>query len=240
VRISGATRVRTAVGSGFKEPTFFENYAQGFTTGNPHLEPEHSVSFEAGFDHELGARAAIRVTAFAQRFRDMIQYTNAAAGEPNYINIGSARADGAEFEISATPVKALRISAAHTYLSTEVTNEGTGEDTQFRNGMRLLRRPAHSTSLDAAVDLGRGSVSLRANRVGERDDVDFSTFPAERRTLDAYFTVDLAASLNTIRFGDTRVQLTARIENLFDERYEEILSYTARGRALYAGLKIGR
>ncbi|MBI4421168.1 MAG: TonB-dependent receptor, partial [Gemmatimonadetes bacterium] len=38
-RLAG-TRIRGSLGSGFKEPTFFENFATGFVTGNPALKPE--------------------------------------------------------------------------------------------------------------------------------------------------------------------------------------------------------
>ena len=240
LRVTASTRVRAAAGTGFKEPTFFENYAQGFTVGNPNLEPEHSVSWEAGVEQDIGTRASLRATAFFQRFRDMIQYTTAAPGEPNYINVAGARADGAEIELTLSPARALQVSAAHTFLSTEVTDEGTGQDAQLQQGMRLLRRPAHTTTLSTWLDVGRGTVSMSARRVGERDDLDFSSFPAERRTLDAYVTVDLAAAVNTVNIGAARVQLTARIENVFDERYEEVLSYAARGRALFAGIRVAR
>lgn len=240
VRIAAATRLRAAIGTGFKEPTFFENYAQGFTTGNPDLEPEQSRSWEAGIEHNIGQFATLRATAFFQRFRDMIQYSPAAIGEPNYRNLAGARADGAEVEITVSPIRRLQITASHTYLSTEVTDEGTGNDAQFQEGTELLRRPAHTTSISALVNFSRGNVSLRTNRIGQRDDLDFASFPAQRKTLDAYMTVDIAAAINAIRIGDTRVQLTARIENALDEQYEEVLSFPARGRALYAGVRVER
>jgi len=43
-------RLRVSVGRGFKEPTFFENFARGFVVGNPHLKPERSLSWEVGVE----------------------------------------------------------------------------------------------------------------------------------------------------------------------------------------------
>src|SRR2546426_503520 len=45
-RLTGATRLRVSLGTAFKEPTFFENYATGFVKGNPSLKPEQSRSGE--------------------------------------------------------------------------------------------------------------------------------------------------------------------------------------------------
>src|SRR5436190_763622 len=44
--LAADTRLRASAGTGFKEPTFFENYAHGFTLGNPDLDPERSRSVE--------------------------------------------------------------------------------------------------------------------------------------------------------------------------------------------------
>src|SRR5207253_607775 len=39
-RINGATRLRAVAGTGYKEPTFFENFARGSVHGNSKLHPE--------------------------------------------------------------------------------------------------------------------------------------------------------------------------------------------------------
>jgi outer membrane receptor protein involved in Fe transport len=61
-RVASATRLRVAVGTAFKAPTFFETFATGFVTGNPDLKPEHSRSWEAGIEQTLaGGRARQRL-----------------------------------------------------------------------------------------------------------------------------------------------------------------------------------
>src|SRR6185503_13246177 len=99
LRLLSNTRLRVAAGSAFKEPTFFENYAEGFTRGNPSLNPERSRTLEAGIEQALpGNRGNFQITVFRQRFRDLIQYvpTEFGSTDPNYANVTAARADGVE------------------------------------------------------------------------------------------------------------------------------------------------
>jgi vitamin B12 transporter len=85
-RLTESLRVRASAGTAFKAPNFFENFAQGFTVGNPALAPEQARSAEVGLEADLAAHTTVRVAAFAQRFTDLIQYTGTppAPGEPNY------------------------------------------------------------------------------------------------------------------------------------------------------------
>jgi vitamin B12 transporter len=62
--------------------------------------------------------------------------------------------------------------------------------------------------------------------------VDFTTFPSERVTLDAYTLARLAAAWNL----NDRVRLTGRIENLFDAEYEEVLDFGTARRSAYVGI----
>ena len=59
-RLPDGTRVRATAGTGFREPTFIENYPTGYSVGNPDLKPEHSRSWEVGLEHSLaGGRASL-------------------------------------------------------------------------------------------------------------------------------------------------------------------------------------
>ena len=53
-------------------------------------------------------------------------------------------------------------------------------------------------------------------------------------TLDSYTLVNLAAYYDV----NDRFQIYARIDNLFDEYYEEAWSYATPGLSAYTGLKI--
>jgi vitamin B12 transporter len=234
-----STRLRVAGGTAFKEPTFFENYAQGFTRGNPALEPEHSRTVEVGFEQSLpNGRGNLQVTHYRQRFRDLIQYIAREFGstEPNYENVTAARAVGTEFEWSTAIAAGLGFHGSVSRLETEALKADV-EDPAFEPGGALLRRPEWLANIAAGYARGNVSLESRWYYVGERIDLSFASFPAERVTLDAYNKLDLTATLRTRALGSSPLVLTLRLENLFDREHQEVLNYPARGRALWVGLE---
>lgn len=239
------TRLRASVGTAFKEPTFTQNYSTGYIIGNPDLRPEESRSWEAGLEqHLLEGRVTLAATYFDQRFREMIQYrgTPPTPGESNYYNIARADAAGVEIETRVEPIAGLTLSAGYTYLDTRVRRPGTDPDPGFIEGERLLRRPTHAGSLGLAYHrAGLGTFDLAITHTGERDDLDFNSWPAERVTLDAFTRVDIGTEISLLRAAGRRPELTGtlRIENLFYAKYQEIAGFPARGRALTVGLRTG-
>src|SRR5205807_10420631 len=112
--VAGGLRIRGSAGNAFKEPTFYENYAQGFVKGNPDLRPEQSRSWELGVERRLGPDVLVTLTYFAQHFRDMIDYvgTPPTPGGSNYLNVAAATACGAEVEVGLTPRSAISLPAS--------------------------------------------------------------------------------------------------------------------------------
>lgn len=233
-----ALRLRAAAGVAMKEPTFFENFAQGWVRGNPDLAPERTRSVEAGLEGTLaGGRAVVRGTFFHQRFRDLIQYVAAPSvpGEPNFANVAAASSRGVEAGSD------LRVGPVHaaidwTWLDTEVLEGGVddGSDADFAEGWRLLRRPTHTVQMNASMAVAGGTVSAHARVVGERDDRDYSTWPARRVALPRYTTLGLGAEVPVGR----GIRLSVRAENLLDATYEEVVGFPAPGRAFSAGARV--
>lgn len=248
-RLAAATRLRGSVGTAFKEPSFFENFATGFVVGNPDLDPERGRTWELGVEQDLLRRSlTLSATYFNQRFRDLIQYTPSPAepGDPNYVNIGDARAYGLEVEATARPAAGVAVTAAYTRLVTRVLDPGfaSGEDSEFVEGEALLRRPGHSGSVRLSYDWhGRARFGLVTTVVGARDDLRFAQFPEPTRrvTLPAYATVDLSADVVVVSGAGVRppVRLLARAANLFDETYEQIANYRSAGRTITIGAALG-
>jgi len=240
-RLAEGVRAVASVGTGFKEPSFFENYATGFVRGNPDLRPEHSRSWEAGLEYRTPARVVLRGTYFGQRFVDMIDYNaTPAAGEPNYSNVARASADGVELGAQLVPDPRFTVSASYTYLSATVTRSGfdSSSGALLAAGQPLVRRPKHSARLDftyAAVP--RGTVSLAVAYVGERQDRDFSSPSSPRVPLPSYVRVDGAAELDVVvpRGSTPGFAISGRVENLLDHSFEEVKNFPARRRAIFVG-----
>lgn len=236
-RVLDGLRLRASAGTGFKQPRFFEQFATGFVKGNPALEPETSTSLEAGAEmSSQGARLA--TTVFRQRFRNLIQYVGMPAGpdDPNYRNLAGARADGVEVEVMR-PIGSVRAQASYTLLRTEVTNDGTGDDPLFAAGQTLIRRPRHSGTIGLGYARDTWNAFGTLNYVGERADLDFNDFPANRVILEAYARFDLAGE---VALGRAGLKGTAKIENVFNEGYEEARNFPARRRVAFVGMRYGR
>ncbi|HTR20536.1 MAG TPA: TonB-dependent receptor [Gemmatimonadales bacterium] len=247
-RLAGGTRLRAQGGTGFKEPTFYENYATGYVRGNPDLRGERTGSWEAGIEQPLwGDQVALGVTWFDQRFRDMVDYTFAPpdTNDPNYFNVAAATARGLEttLRLRASAIPGLTATVGYTYLHTEVTQPGLDPDpgAVFAAGQPLLRRPQHSGSavLDYAMG-ARGGLGFAAVLVGKRVDQDYSVFPSPRVELPAYARVDVSARWLAIggHLGVPGVALVARVRNLLDAQYEEVRHFPAPRRAVFVGTEV--
>lgn len=240
-RVAGQMRLRANAGTAFKEPTFGENYNTAFSTGNPALKPERSSSWEVGLAQSLmSERVIVSAGYFDQRFRDLIQYVFAPAPQPNFFNIAGANARGVELQATVTPVRALRLRAEFTLLTTSVADSGY-DGRQYEPGHRLIRRPTRSGSFSAElVPAGRVAGGLRALFVGSRDDLDFNQFPAARVLLAAYARFDAWAEVALLRTrGGADLALTGRVENLADAAYQEVFGYGTPGRRFLVGVRIG-
>jgi vitamin B12 transporter len=234
----GAWVVRAAAGSAFKEPTFYENFAQGFVIGNPALDPERSFSAELGVERAIGSRVRIAATAYTQQFRDLIQYTFAPTrqGESNYFNLGEARARGIETSAAFAIAERWQLDAAYDWLQTEVLESGDEGDLTFVAGSRLLRRPEHRIAGALAWTGDAARATLTLTHVGEREDLDFSNpeaFSGERVTIDAYTLINVSGEVPLGRAFTG----TLRVENVTGAEYEEVVGFPARGRTVYVGLR---
>jgi len=236
------TRLRVSVGTGFKEPTFFENFSRLLgAVGNPDLLPERSTSWEAGIDRTLaGGRLTLAATYFDQRFRDLIDYTPAPPpGQPNYFNVPGATSRGVEADLNTMLTPAFAVALRYTYLHTRVDRAGadSSADALFVPGKTLLRRPTHALAPEIGMTLGaRTRLTVGVRWVGKRDDLDFNRPAGSRRvTLDPYTHLNIAAE-----YAIGTVQLTGRVENALDDRAPEVAAFRPRGRTFLIGARVTR
>jgi vitamin B12 transporter len=243
---SPTTRIRGSVGTGFKEPGFFDNFDSPFSRGNPDLRPERSFSVEGGVEQDFARGAlGVGVTVFAQRFRDLIQFTFVPPepGGPNFFNVAAANANGVEAVLHVRPAGPVNGSIAYTRVASKVTDAGfdSGDAATFVEGERLLRRPKDALTFRVeSAFAGRIRLGGLLSWAGPRDDVRFGQFPEpnQRVELPAYTTLDLSGTFTVLhrRRGTPGLDLTTRVENLFDERYEQGVGFPARGRGVFVGV----
>jgi len=237
------TNVHGAIGSAFREPSFTEEYASGFATGNPSLKPEIGRSWELGAMHtftSLGVGAGL--TYFSQRFTDMIQYDpSVPPGTPNYENIAEATATGLEAELHTKVTAPWVLGFAYTWLKTDVVNAGIigGPTAALVTGEPLLRRPANAGNLSLTYHEPK-KVALTAQLVyvGSRADVDYNA--GDRVTLPSYLLVNASLMWTVKSDNEGRfLAVTFRGTNLLDHDYQQTVGFAAPGRALYVGVRLG-
>lgn len=244
-RLGPQTRVRASVGRAFKAPTFCEQFCEApFVVGDSTLRPERSASWEAGIEQGLaGGTVSAWATYFDQRFRDMVVYDGGVApGAPTYRNGAAARSYGVETGLRTSLGRGITATASYTYLRSKASDDGGLPTASFASGDRLIRRPAHSASLAARGRLfNRASLGGSVSYVGKRDDVDFNQFPSARVELPAYTLVDVAVAIDFLaqRYGRPGLSAVVRVENLFNEDYDQVVGFPGRPRGVFGGVKVG-
>ncbi|HKR09121.1 MAG TPA: hypothetical protein VJS39_08030, partial [Gemmatimonadaceae bacterium] len=185
----------------------------------------------------VGDAVHISGSYFAQRFADLIQYVN--GGPPDYkgsfANLNAAVSNGYEAEVQATVAARWRANASYTIVNPHVDAVDSNYQGDDRAGDALLRRPSHSGTVGVSYfEAGGFNLGTTVTYVGQRPDLDFSQFPSPRVSLPAYTKVDISGEVPVFTRGP-RLTLTARVENLFDKHYEEVLHFAAPGRTILVG-----
>ncbi len=231
------TVLRASYSEGFKAPTLYQLFSE---YGNGALTPERAKGWEAGAEQRfMDGRFALGGTYFERRTRDQIIFSSCAVASTDplcfvpgstteqrfgyYQNVARAFARGVEAVGHAQLGAHLGIDGNYSWIVSENRTAGTGF------GRWLPRRPRDTANLSATWSFAdAGSLGVAARWAGHSfDDA------ANRTRLNGYTLVDLRGELPL----SPAVRLFARVENLFDERYQTIARYGTLGRSVYAGLR---
>jgi|LQYC01.1.fsa_nt_gi Outer membrane cobalamin receptor protein len=233
------TKFKGTWGTGFKAPSLYQLYAPSmhsypwtFVGGNPDLDPEESKSFDVGIEQNLfDERLSLSFVYFHNDYKKYITYISETFPNPfplypgddylyvdHYDNLNKAEAKGFEAGLGINPCENLTFSANYTRTDTR----------DKKNGGQLLRRPKHLSSLSANYIFQKNlQLNLILNYVGERVDVG-------NKIAKSYTRVDLAGSYTI----NEHFQLFSRIEDLFNEHYQETYGYDAAGISAFGGVKL--
>ncbi|HKK91602.1 MAG TPA: TonB-dependent receptor [Desulfobacteraceae bacterium] len=222
-----STTIKASLGTGFRSPSLYELYS---SYGNAGLDPEKSTSWDAGIEKDFwNNEYSAGITYFKADYEERIEWvmTDLATFDGEYRNLaGTTETCGVEAFIQWTP--SMDISWMMTYTYT---------DTKDPDGKRLARRPYHKVNASARYQfLEKGMLHGNVFWTGERK---ASMYARDQNgdavdRLDDYFLVNLAASWDVNR----HLQLYTKIDNLFDEYYEEAFGYATAGLSGYIGVKL--
>ena len=217
-----STRWHSSLGTGVKNPTLFELFGSTSTfTGNPNLKPEQAQGWDIGVERQwLKGKIKTDVTWYQLNTDSLIQGSGNTA-----INLdGTTKAQGVELTARATLNRLWTLSGSF-----------TTTDAHTASGAVLVRRPKYKTALNILYQpTPRWSVNL--NTVYNQKVYDFafdSSFNRTTVSLDDY----VVSSLNVGFKANKHWRWNLRVENLFDEKYEEVYTYGTSRRALYLGME---
>ena len=221
------TKISANYGTGFLAPSLYQLYDPIY--GNPNLQPETSLGYDFGLEQKIGEKNFLKVGAdyFDSDLSNLIEFDPVSFV---YNNIGRARTYGVESFVEFDGVPNLSVKGNYTYTYAW----------DLTNNTALIRRPANKAGADLDYQWGRAGWGASFVYVGENLDDDFGNVIVGGQntnavvTLPGYFLVNLRASFQ----ADRGVRLFARLDNLFNQYYEELYGYSTAGLSGYIGTKI--
>lgn len=230
------TRLRAAVGTGTKNPTFTELYGYSYSfVGNPNLQPESSYSWEVGVDFSLGNDLGnLSLTYFDETLENEIadSYWFDAASEmwkSTSVNeaVDSLR-HGVEISLDLQLSDQLHAGGAATKLASYQTNVWSGaREVEIRRPEYTASAYLNWTSADA-----RQTLAINVDYNGEMTDTFFGV-NTETVNLSSYTLLSLQA---TQQLSD-EIQLYARVENALNRDYQEIYGFNTPGASATIGVR---
>jgi vitamin B12 transporter len=227
------TKLRGSYGTGFRAPTINQLFFPDF--GNPNLQPEKSQGLDVAVDQTLfNDRVILSVGYFWTRYRNLIL----SVFDPvacNFTlfgfcaqNIGLSRAAGVEASakfklVSEQPwIKSLDLQFQYTY--TDAQNLTNVPETQ------LPRWPLNQWSTILSYQpIEPLRVNLEGRFVGQR----FND-TSNQQSLPQFYVWNLSATYDV----NKRIQVYTRADNLFNEKYEEVLFFGTPIRSIFGGVRM--
>jgi outer membrane receptor protein involved in Fe transport len=253
----GMTRLHGSFGTGIRAPN---GYELAFTD-NPHLKPEKSVSFDSGIEQRFfDSRALLDLTYFYNKFDDQIVTLGGSLINPSTFisdNLGNSRAQGLELSFRLHPTRSLQMSGEYTLLGTAILalRCGSRENTRcsaldgsslvqapFHVGQELIRRPKNSGGFNITWQHRRLTLNTNAYLRGRtldlepNDGVYACSPPLGLKCLfpDKGYVVLNGGFSYRLTHG---LEIYGHLNNLLDQKYEEVLGYPALPLNFLAGVK---
>ena len=229
-QLTEAIRLRSAVGTAAKNPTFTERF--GFYTnfiGNPNLIPEESTSWELGADQLImGGDLTLSLTIFDAELENEIDgfvYDPATFAYTSSNINGTSERKGAELSAVGNISESMSLSAAYTY------TDSTGDD-----AVREVRRPRHIASLNLGWQASHNlHLNTNIQFTGEQTDVYFPPFPEPSQIVA--LSNHTLVNINLNYSATEKLEMYLKLENALNDNYEEVFGYQTLGFGASLGLR---
>ncbi|HEY0107008.1 MAG TPA: TonB-dependent receptor [Rhizomicrobium sp.] len=225
--------LRANVGNAFKAPSLFQEFGPNSLPSQiGHLKPETATGWEVGADKRLwGDRLTASLTYFERNTTNQIDFQNCftpldapgcryrVAVFGYYDNIARTRARGVEAELAAVITDTLTAKLAYTNMSSI-------------NAVSRLDLPRRPQNLASAVvtwlPLDGATLGFSLTYQGKRFNDAGNFTPLTSAT-----QVNLFASYDVTEHW----QLFGRIDNMFNDRTEDVTGYGVAGIGAFGGIR---
>ncbi len=222
--IDDGTSIHASLGTGFHAPTTNQLFDFG---GNPMLRAEQSKGWDVGVEHELVEDVlTVDATYYRNDVDNLIVFDFTSF---TLQNVDNATTTGVELAGNLAVTETMNVAANYTYA------DSTGRDPNSGVITSLLRRPNHKFSVivDQSFMNDRAHVNFGLTQVGHRTDIN-PVFGGAPILLDDY----IVGNLSLHYFVTDDVRLFARVDNVFDEDYEEINGFQTARVSAFAGFEV--
>ena len=215
----GTLKFKSALGTGFRAPSPFEiAYNAGPFASSPAadiaLQQEESEGWEIGVEY-FTSTMRLEAVYFDQDVENAIFFDLAAFS--GYLqDVGQSNSKGIELSAEVPITDSLRVTGNYTH-----------NETERPDGTQRLRRPENLFNLGFLYTGLDGKLNLNGFYRSQADAIDSGNI-----AIDDFGVFDLTASYQITE----SFQVYGRLENSFDEDYQEIIDYNAAGAAAYIGV----
>ena len=207
--ITPDTSLHASMGKKTKFPNLKELYSD-LVGGNPDLNPERTLAYEAGVTHAFSNKLEGKMAFFYNDIDDLIDMTT-IGGEKAYININKAVIYGAEAGLAVPVCHAMDLYMNYTWLTTK---------DKSNNGRNLEGRPRHRINLGLAYRFAFG-LTADLNSTYNRRQYWENSDTNEWTELPDYFLVNLKLTQKLPKMGKVAPEIFALGTNLLDKDYYE-------------------
>ena len=214
-KITENISIKSSWGEGFKVPTIFQTtfFCCGAKSANINIRPEESTSYDLGFDFILKDKFSFSLTYFKQDVNNQINFSFGLGG---YENIDFVESDGFEISTNSKISETINLFINYSYI-----------DSIDGSGLRLINIPKDSGELVLTYEPSSklsGSMTLKYNGS------EISTYG----NLNSWSRADINLFYKLNDFSEVYF----RVENLFDENYQQVYGYGTPNRSGLVGIKV--
>jgi vitamin B12 transporter len=239
------TKIRVHAGNAYRAPAMFERAGLSFGTrgysvfGDPALEPERSVSVDAGLDQTIArGRVLMSATWFHTRLTRVISFqsldrnTDPFGRASGYRTADGRTARGVEISARLQPHRATQMSVAYTFVDAPPPPTN-------RDGLpRAAATPARQFSVFVTQQAGGLQLTMELEVGGDHFVTLFDpvSFGSRAYRFGGFAKTDIAAAYR-LPLGRAGTRLFGTVENVFDRGYF-VQGFRAAGRVARGGMAV--